>query len=84
MVRRSVCLAESQSRELERRATEQGVSFSEMVRRSVDLFLTNSPVIDDIHQRAMEAVGYADSSNDDVSARHDDYLAEAYREIVLP
>jgi DNA-binding PadR family transcriptional regulator len=78
MVRKIIQLTESQVEALERMATEQGVSFSEMVRQSVDMLLTRKPVSDEVRRRAMEAVGYAHSGDRDVSSRHDDYLAEGY------
>lgn len=78
MVRKIVQLTESQSKALDRRAREQGVSFSEMVRQSVNILLKEQPEIDEIRKRAMAAVGYATSEDADVSVRHDDYLAEVY------
>jgi len=78
MIRKMVQLMESQSEALEQRAREEGVSFSEMVRRSVDQFLKQQQVMDETRQRAMNAVGYASSGDTDVSVRHDDYLTEAY------
>jgi hypothetical protein len=80
MVRKIVQLSESQSEALERRARERGSSFSEMIRQSVDLLLQQEPVMDEIRRRAIAAVGFASSGDADVSVRHDDYLAEAYRE----
>jgi hypothetical protein len=80
MVRKIIQLTKPQSEALERRAREQGVSFSEMIRRSVDLLLKEQPVMDEIRERAKAAVGYASSGDSDASVRHDDYLAEAYRQ----
>ncbi len=80
MVRKIIQLTETQSEAVECRAKEQGVSFSEMVRQSIDKLLREQPVMDEVRRRAMEAVGYASSGDTDVSVRHDDYLAEAYKE----
>ena len=80
MVRKIVQLTESQTEALQRRAREQGTSFSEMVRRSVDVLLLQEPVMDEVRRRAMAAVGYATSADADVSVHHDDYLAAAYKQ----
>ena len=79
MVRKAVQLTESQMAEVQRCAREHGTSFSEIVRRSIDAFLQQQPVTDGIRQRAVAAVGYASSADADVSVRHDDYLAAAYK-----
>jgi hypothetical protein len=80
MVRKIVQLMEAQSEALEQRAREQGTSFSEMVRRSIDAFLSQKPPGDDVRERAINAVGYAKSGRRDISVRHDDYLTEAYEQ----
>lgn len=80
MVRKIIQLSESQSEAIERRARELQVSFSEMVRRSVDLMLKQQPAMDENRQRGIRAVGYVNSGESDVSTRHDDYLAEAYKQ----
>lgn len=48
MVRKCIELEEWQSRELERRAREQGVSFSELVRRAIEMFLSRDPRLDEM------------------------------------
>jgi len=80
MVRKIIQLKESQSEALQRRAREQGTSLSELIRRSVDLYLSSEPEIDEIRARAIAAVGYAASGDKDVSVRHDDYLTQAYQQ----
>ena len=78
MVRTIIQLTEAQAQQLRGRAREQGVSVSEMIRRSVDLLLREPSAQDKIRERAKAAVGFANSGDTDVSVRHDDYLAEAY------
>jgi len=80
MVRKIIQLKESQSEVLKRRAKEQGISLSELVRRSVDAYLASEPKIDETRARAIAAVGYATSGDADVSVRHDDYLTQAYQQ----
>ena len=78
MVRKMIQLTERQANYLKRRADDEGISFSEMIRRSVDSLLADRPIEDDVRKRAMTAVGYASSGDTDVSVRHDEYLLEEY------
>jgi hypothetical protein len=80
MVRTIVQLTEHQSRTLRERAREQGVSVSELVRRGVDVVIKSGVSHAEMRRRAREAVGFASSGDTDVSVRHDDYLAEAYKQ----
>ena len=80
MVRTQVQLTEKQSKQLKRLAAKKGVSVAEVIRKSVDETLRreNMPDEEELRRRAMALVGAFRSDKDDVSIRHDDYLAEAY------
>lgn len=81
MVRTQIQLAEEQVSILKQLALLQHTSMAELIRRAVDM-LTSSPETGNIQtcrQRALAAAGRFRSGRDDLSARHDDYLAEAYK-----
>jgi hypothetical protein len=80
MVRTIVQLTETQSKALKERAREQGISASELVRQGVDMVLGSRIGDAEARKRAMAAVGFVSSGDTDVSERHDDYLAEAYKQ----
>jgi len=82
MVRTQIQLTERQARALKKLAREKKLSVAEIVRRGVDIVLTQEHVRDpeEIQRRALEAVGQFHSGKHDISAKHDDYLAEAYAE----
>jgi Ribbon-helix-helix protein, copG family len=81
MVRTQIQLPEQQVTLLKRLAAQQHVSMAELIRRAVDLF-TLSPDATNIkeqRERAIAAVGRFHSGRGDLAARHDDYLAEAFK-----
>ena len=81
MVRTQIQLPEQQVTLLKRLAAQQHVSMAELIRRAVDLF-TLSPDANNIkerRERAIAAVGRFHSGRGDLAARHDDYLAEAFK-----
>jgi len=81
MVRTQIQLPEQQVTLLKRLAAQQHVSMAELIRRAVDLF-TLSPDVTNIkerRERAIAAVGRFHSGRGDLAARHDDYLAEAFK-----
>ena len=81
MVRTQIQLPEQQVTLLKRLAAQQHVSMAELIRRAVDLF-TLSPDAANIkeqRERAIAAVGRFHSGRRDLAARHDDYLAEAFK-----
>jgi hypothetical protein len=54
---------------------------ADLIRRAIDLF-TKAPSsgnIQELRKRALSAAGRFHSGTSDLSARHDDYLAEAFR-----
>ncbi len=82
MVRTQVQLAEDQLEALRRLSAESGRSIAELVRLGVQLYLSSQQGLNADEQvgRALAAVGRFSSGAKDVSANHDRYLAEAYRE----
>ena len=81
MVRTQIQLTERQARELKRMAAREGVSMAEVIRNAVDAKLREGvsglPWEERI-RRAMAVMGKFHSGLNDVSRRHDQYLAEAY------
>ncbi len=75
MVRTQVMLAEDQLRALRQLAARQGVSISELVRRSVDRLIEE----DERRKRwarSLEAIGKFHSGRSDISVNHDKYAWE--------
>lgn len=68
-----VYLEERQDRALRRLAAEQGVSLSELIRRSVDLLLAQLPVEQD---PAWKIIGLGRSNVSDLGTQHDEHLAQ--------
>ena len=81
MVRTQIQLPEPQVASLKRLSALQHTSMAELIRRAVDLY-TSTPEINAIierKKRALAAAGRFHSGLSDVSARHDEYLAEAFK-----
>jgi ABC-type cobalamin/Fe3+-siderophores transport system ATPase subunit len=81
MVRTQIQLTEKQAVLLQQQAAEEGTSVAELIRRGVDLYLQSCGSVSDEERRhrALRAAGRFASGKRDLSERHDDYLAEAYR-----
>jgi len=82
MVRTQVQLTREQVVGLKRIARRQGVSMAQVVRKAVDSYVKSEEVdLATLYAKAMSFVGaFKDKDGaTDVSARHDDYLDEAYR-----
>ena len=81
MVRTQIQLAEEQVSVLKHLAALQHTSMAELIRRAVDMFTASPDTgnIQDLRQRALAASGKFRSGKHDLSAKHDDYLAEAYK-----
>lgn len=81
MVRTQIQLAEQQVTILKQLAALQHTSMAELIRRAVDMFTASSDArsLQERRQRALAATGQFRSGSSDLSARHDDYLAEAYK-----
>jgi hypothetical protein len=81
MVRTQIQLEERQVADLKRIAIRKHVSMAEVIRLAVDRY-TASPEAGNLAERkarALAAAGKFRSGVGDISTRHDDYLAEAYR-----
>jgi predicted DNA-binding protein len=81
MVRTQIRLTDSQMESLRRLAAATGRSVADLVRQGVDQYLaaTSQPDLEERKERALRALGRLSSGLSDVSTRHDDYLAEAFR-----
>lgn len=81
MVRTQVQLTEAQFEALKARASEEGRSMADVVRALVDESLARPgrPGPAERRRRALGAIGVLGKGPRDLSRRHDDHLAEAYR-----
>jgi Arc/MetJ-type ribon-helix-helix transcriptional regulator len=79
MVRTQVQFPEEQLAAVREVARMRGVSVSCIVREGIELLLSEPrrPNRDELVRRSIEALGAFRSGTGDVSARHDDYFAEA-------
>lgn len=80
MIRTQIQLTEEQAQTLKRLARKQQRSVAELIRQSVDLYLstTGELPIDQKYERALALAGKYASGDVDLGRRHDDYLVEAY------
>ena len=79
MLRTQIQLKKEQMEWLRSKARARGVSVSQLIRESIEFYQTHEEQLpEDRKRKALEAVGRFSSGTSDVSARHDDYLAEAY------
>ena len=80
MLRTQIQLKEEQMEWLRSRARDRGISVSQLIRESIKLYRNHEEQIPgDRKIKALEAVGRFSSGASDVSERHDDYLADAYK-----
>jgi hypothetical protein len=81
MIRMQVQLTEEQARALKEIAHRENASIAELTRRAIDQWLQTASAIPmaERRRRALAVVGTFRSGQTDVSERHDEYLAEAYR-----
>ena len=81
MIRTQIQLTEEQARALKEIAHRENASIAELTRRAIDQWLQtiNAVPLTERRRRALAVVGRFRSGQSDVSERHDDYLAEAYR-----
>jgi hypothetical protein len=82
MVRTQIQLKEEQADILKKIAIEQNTSVAEIIRRAVDDVIKSArlPDHEESRKRAIEIAGKFRSGKHDISARHDRYLEEAYKE----
>ncbi len=79
MVRTQIQLTDKQAEELRRLAIERGVSTASLIRQGVELVLRSAKATDreERKRRALAASGSYRSGLGDLSARHDEYFADA-------
>ena len=79
MIRTQVQIEENQIEWLRTKARDTGVSVSQLIREGIALYRAREErLLADKKKKALSAVGRFASDRSDVSARHDDYLADAY------
>lgn len=80
MVRTQVQLREEQAEALKKLASKRGVSLAALIRAGVDEVLESAGEVtaEERRLRAMEASGRFQSGEGDLSARHDDHLADTF------
>ena len=81
MVRTQIQLTETQARAVKKAAMEEGTSVAEVIRRAVEKMVESKPKMNTQEKirRAMAMAGKYRSGKKDVSRKHDQYLAEAYK-----
>ncbi len=81
MVRTQIQLTAEQAKALKRRAAEENRSLADLIRSSVDAYLAQHGRRSKQarYDRLLSIAGKYSSGKRDVSSRHDDYLADAYR-----
>ena len=82
MIRMQIQVTQDQARALKRLAAERGTSQAALAREGIEQVLRlNAPSSEAaLRERARAVAGIGASGLDDISERHDDYLAEAYAE----
>lgn len=82
MIRTQIQLTERQSQQLKEIALVENASIAELIRRSVDRFLQtrSEPSYEERKRKALAVIGIASSGLGDLSAKHDEYLADIYAE----
>jgi predicted DNA-binding protein len=78
MVRTQIQLTEKQARRLKQLAATQGRSMADLIRRSIDAWLTQPEVGDEDakRRRALSVVGRFRSGAGDLATGHDRHLAD--------
>ena len=81
MIRTQVQLTEEQAQALRNLASARQVSVAELIRQSVDTLIRSSGEIniEERRRRAIAAAGRFHSGASDISAKHDECLAEAFQ-----
>ena len=81
MTRTQIQLTDEQLVLLKKISARKGISVAELVRRGVDIVLSQETVSDlsEPRKKALAAAGKFRSGKSDVAEKHDKYLAEAYR-----
>jgi hypothetical protein len=80
MIRTQVQIEEDQITWLRSKARDRGVSVSQLIREGIDLYRLREDLLPiEKKKKALAAVGRFSSGRPDISGRHDDYLAKAYK-----
>lgn len=81
MIRTQVQLTEEQARALRNLASTRQVSVAELIRQSVGALIRSAREIniEERRRRAIAAAGRFHSGASDISAKHDEYLGEAFQ-----
>ncbi len=81
MIRTQVQLTEEQVRALRSLSSARRVSVAELIRQSVGVLIRSAREIDieERRRRAIAAAGRFHSGASDISAKHDEYLMEAFQ-----
>ena len=81
MIRTQIQLTEAQVSKIKKAAMDQGTSVAEVIRRAVEnMVQSNAKMnIQERAKRAMEIAGKFRSRKKNISRKHDEYLAEAYK-----
>lgn len=72
-----IYLEPAQDKALRVLAEREGISIAALVRRTIDRYLAELPVEED---PALQVIGLGRSGREDMSSKHDDYLAALTRE----
>jgi 16S rRNA U516 pseudouridylate synthase RsuA-like enzyme len=80
MVRTQIQLTEGQAKTLKRLAKRQQRSVADLIRQSIDLYLTQRGELplDERYDRALAIAGKYRCGDADLGRNHDRYLVEAY------
>jgi len=80
MIRTQIQLTEQQAAALKALAAQRGLSMAELIRQGLTVLLETAAASRNAQQeRGLSVVGRFHSGRSDISARHDDYLAEDFR-----
>jgi len=80
MLRTQIQIEEDQIKWLRNRAKEKGVSVSKLIREGVEFYRKYEDRLpEDKKKKALAAIGRYASGVSDISAKHDDYLAQAFK-----
>ena len=80
MLRTQIQIEEDQIRWLRDRAKERGVSVSQLIREGVEFYRKYEDRLpEEKKMKALAAIGRYASGVSDISEKHDDYLANAFR-----
>lgn len=81
MVRTQIQLTEEQAIALKRLAAKRRISIARLVRQGVEVLLRSYAATSDEERRrrAIAVAGRFHSGQSDLSAKHDEHLAEVYR-----